>query len=148
MSERDLKSVPYHREPEKATTLEGGRRVDGRGLEDLRSCCESSGSPARYKVSIFRVVGVSSGGPLPLAARIPAVLKTRVVSQASGSCYGEFGNTKVMVGVYGPRQPTGRAAGSGEEGILNADVKYASFASRTRCASFSSPEDRVRPAGI
>jgi exosome complex component MTR3 len=33
-----------------------------------------------------------------------AVLKTGVISQAAGSAYAEFGGTKLMVGVYGPRQ--------------------------------------------
>ena len=33
-----------------------------------------------------------------------AVLKTGVISQAAGSAYAEFGGTKLMVGIYGPRQ--------------------------------------------
>ncbi|EFN57324.1 hypothetical protein CHLNCDRAFT_21722, partial [Chlorella variabilis] len=60
-----------------------------------------------------------------------AVLKTGVISQASGSAYAEFGHTKVMVGVYGPRQSE-RRVGYSEQGRVNCDVKLASFASRQR----------------
>ena len=61
----------------------------------------------------------------------PADLKTGVVSQAAGSCYAEFGATKVMVAVYGPRQGD-RRAGYSEQGRINCDVKLATFATRQR----------------
>ncbi|GMH36046.1 hypothetical protein BSKO_03914 [Bryopsis sp. KO-2023] len=48
-------------------------------------------------------------------------LKTGVLSQASGSAYAEFGNTKVMVAVYGPRQ-AGKRLGFSEEGVLTCEV--------------------------
>jgi hypothetical protein len=61
----------------------------------------------------------------------PAVLRTGVISQASGSAYAEFRNTKVMVGVYGPRQSE-RKVGFSEQGRINCDVKLATFATRQR----------------
>lgn len=68
-------------------------------------------------------------------------LKTSVISQASGSAYAEFGRTKVMVGVYGPRQ-SDRRQGYSERGRLACDVKLATFATRQRGIFGQSPEER------
>lgn len=68
-------------------------------------------------------------------------LKTGVVSQAAGSCYAEFGATKVMVAVYGPRQGD-RRAGYSEQGRINCDVKLATFATRQRGKLGQSAEER------
>lgn len=70
-----------------------------------------------------------------------AVLKTGVISQAAGSAYAEFGRTKVMVGVYGPRQSDRRAPYS-ENGRVDVDLKLATFATRQRGAFHQSPEER------
>ena len=67
----------------------------------------------------------------PPAVPPPAVLKTGVISQAAGSAYAEFGRTKIMVGVYGPRQSDRRAPYS-ESGRVDVDLKLASFATRHR----------------
>lgn len=58
-------------------------------------------------------------------------LKRSVISQATGSAYVEFNDTKVMVGVYGPRKSDGKSPGA-EEGQLRCDVKLATFATRQR----------------
>ncbi|ACO63114.1 predicted protein [Micromonas commoda] len=59
----------------------------------------------------------------------PIFVKTGVISQAAGSAYVELDKTKVMCGVYGPRQ-----GGPGidkvefDRGRLDVDVKLATFA--------------------
>ncbi|EFJ49848.1 hypothetical protein VOLCADRAFT_89262 [Volvox carteri f. nagariensis] len=55
-------------------------------------------------------------------------IKTRVLSQAKGSAYVEFGTTKVMVGVFGPRQSEVKL-GFTDTGRLNCEVRLTSFAS-------------------
>lgn len=54
-------------------------------------------------------------------------LDTKVVTRAAGSAYAEFGNTKVMVAVYGPRQGE-RKFGFTDKGRLNVEVAFTSFA--------------------
>ncbi|RVW97283.1 Exosome complex component RRP41-like [Vitis vinifera] len=56
-----------------------------------------------------------------------AVLKTGAVNAASGSAYAEFGNTKVIVSVFGPRESKKAMAYSGT-GRLNCNVSYTTFA--------------------
>ncbi|KAI7841766.1 hypothetical protein COHA_004632 [Chlorella ohadii] len=68
-------------------------------------------------------------------------LNTGVISQASGSAYAEFNNTKVMVGVYGPRQSE-RKVGYSEQGRISVDVKLATFATRQRGVFGQTPEER------
>lgn len=58
-------------------------------------------------------------------------LKTGVVSQAKGSAYLEQGGTKVMVGVYGPREVQLRRDFS-MRGQLTAELKFAPFACAAR----------------
>lgn len=62
-----------------------------------------------------------------------------VVSKAQGSCYAEVGPSKVMVGVYGPRQMA-RSQGYSDQGHLSCDVKFANFATRQRTESGQSPQ--------
>jgi len=57
-------------------------------------------------------------------------LKTDVISQAKGSSYVEQGGTKVMVGVYGPREVWGRT--DFQKGTLQAEFKFAPFACASR----------------
>lgn len=73
--------------------------------------------------------------PSPLLpSSLLAVIKTGVISQAAGSAYVEFDKTKVMCGVYGPRQGGKAAAGgagggaNNEQGSMEVDVKLATFA--------------------
>ena len=54
-------------------------------------------------------------------------LKTNVIAQAKGSAYLEQGGTKVMVGVYGPREVSHRKDFS-MKGQLTAELKFAPFA--------------------
>jgi len=52
-----------------------------------------------------------------------------VISQAAGSAYVEFDATKVMCGVYGPRQGSKTAsAATTDRGRLDVDVRLAAFA--------------------
>ncbi|KAG2431358.1 hypothetical protein HYH02_013347 [Chlamydomonas schloesseri] len=53
--------------------------------------------------------------------------KTRVLSQAKGSAYVEFGTCKVMVGVFGPRQSEVKL-GFTDTGRLNCEVRFTTFA--------------------
>ena len=57
-----------------------------------------------------------------------AVVKTGVISQAAGSAYVELAKTKVMCGVYGPRQPQRVDGMEFGRGRLDVDVKLATFA--------------------
>mmetsp|Transcript_27910 Transcript_27910/g.61247 ORF Transcript_27910/g.61247 Transcript_27910/m.61247 type:complete len:235 (+) Transcript_27910:128-832(+) len=56
-------------------------------------------------------------------------INTKVVSQAKGSAYAEFNNTKIMAGVYGPRQGEGRQ-GFRDTGRLQCDVRLTTFAAQ------------------
>ena len=58
-------------------------------------------------------------------------LSTGVITQAKGSAYIEQGRTKVMVGVYGPREVQKRSDFS-MAGVLTAELKFAPFACITR----------------
>ncbi|CAN6987850.1 hypothetical protein IGI04_001706 [Brassica rapa subsp. trilocularis] len=60
----------------------------------------------------------------------PALLQTGAVSSASGSAYAEFGNTKVIVSVFGPRESK-KAITYSDVGRLNCNVSYTTFASPT-----------------
>ena len=55
-------------------------------------------------------------------------MKTGVISQAAGSAYVELAKTKVMCGVYGPRQPQRVEGMEFGRGRLDVDVKLATFA--------------------
>lgn len=55
----------------------------------------------------------------------PSFIKTGVVSQSSGSSYVEFGRTKVIATVQGPRQKTKMAVS--EEGRLTCDMRHCTF---------------------
>ena len=62
--------------------------------------------------------------PLP----VPSVIKTGVISQAAGSAYVEFDKTKVMCGVYGPRQGGKMGGATNDRGRVEVDVKLATLA--------------------
>ncbi|KAA8544074.1 hypothetical protein F0562_021749 [Nyssa sinensis] len=57
----------------------------------------------------------------------PAFLRTGAVNAASGSAYAEFGNTKVIVSVFGPRESK-KAMMYSDIGRLNCNVSYTTFA--------------------
>jgi hypothetical protein len=53
------------------------------------------------------------------------VLKTGLVTQASGSAYIEVGKTKIACAVYGPRQL--KKAAFSRNGTLNCEFKFSTF---------------------
>uniref|UniRef100_A0A7N0VD78 Uncharacterized protein n=1 Tax=Kalanchoe fedtschenkoi TaxID=63787 RepID=A0A7N0VD78_KALFE len=61
----------------------------------------------------------------------PAFMRTGAVNSASGSAYAEFGNTKVIVSVFGPRESK-KAMMYSDLGRLNCNVSYTTFASPSR----------------
>ncbi|KAH7838503.1 hypothetical protein Vadar_027363 [Vaccinium darrowii] len=61
----------------------------------------------------------------------PAFLRTGAVNSASGSAYAEFGNTKVIVSVFGPRESK-KAMMYSDSGRLNCNVSYTTFATPVR----------------
>ncbi|CAN1182201.1 Exosome complex component RRP41-like [Linum perenne] len=61
----------------------------------------------------------------------PAFFRTAAVNAASGSAYAEFGNTKVIVSVFGPRESK-KAMMYSDVGRLNCNVSYTNFATPVR----------------
>jgi exosome complex component MTR3 len=61
----------------------------------------------------------------------PAFLRTGSVNSASGSAYAEFGNTKVIVSVFGPRESK-KAMLYSDIGRLNCNISYTTFATPIR----------------
>ena len=67
-------------------------------------------------------------------------LSTGVISKAKGSAYIEQGGTKIIVGVFGPKEVQRRSDFS-VTGTLSAEFKFAPFASeRRRAAGVTDPE--------
>lgn len=66
--------------------------------------------------------------------------KMGVISQAKGSAYIELGDTKVMVGVYGPREIPKRSDFS-MKGAITCEFKFAPFSCRTRRNHQQDPEE-------
>ncbi|KAF5751555.1 3'-5'-exoribonuclease family protein isoform 1 [Tripterygium wilfordii] len=61
----------------------------------------------------------------------PAFFRTGAVNAASGSAYAEFGNTKVIVSVFGPRESK-KAMMYSDVGRLNCNVGFTTFATPIR----------------
>jgi len=61
----------------------------------------------------------------------PAFMQTGPTTAASGSAYGEFGKTKVIVSVFGPRESK-KAMLYSDVGRLNCNVSYTTFATPVR----------------
>ncbi|PRQ33521.1 exosome complex component RRP41-like [Rosa rugosa] len=61
----------------------------------------------------------------------PAFFKIGAVNAAAGSAYAEFGNTKVIVSVFGPRESK-KAMLYSDIGRLNCNVSYTTFATPVR----------------
>ncbi|XP_051152966.1 exosome complex component RRP41-like isoform X2 [Andrographis paniculata] len=64
----------------------------------------------------------------------PAFVRTGAVTSASGSAYAEFGNTKVIVSVFGPRESK-KAVMYSDKGRLNCNVSYTNFGTPSRAQS-------------
>ncbi|MQL99445.1 hypothetical protein Taro_032168 [Colocasia esculenta] len=60
-----------------------------------------------------------------------AVLRTGAATAASGSAYAEFGSTKVIVSVFGPRESK-KAMKYSDIGRLNCNVSFTTFSTPTR----------------
>ena len=69
-------------------------------------------------------------------------LSTGVISQAQGSAYIEQGRTKVMVGVWGPREVQRRSDFS-MSGSLTAEFKFAPFSRRDQTVSSGGSEEEL-----
>jgi len=67
-------------------------------------------------------------------------LKTGVITQAKGSSYVEIGDTKVMVGVYGPREIQKRSDFT-MKGLISCEFKFAPFACTSRRAHQADAEE-------
>uniref|UniRef100_A0A2P2JNV1 Exosome complex component RRP41-like n=2 Tax=Rhizophora mucronata TaxID=61149 RepID=A0A2P2JNV1_RHIMU len=61
----------------------------------------------------------------------PAFFRTGAVNAAAGSAYAEFGNTKVIVSVFGPRESK-KAMMYSDVGRLNCSVSYTTFGTSIR----------------
>jgi len=72
----------------------------------------------------------------------PPFLQVGTNSQASGSAYVEFNNTKVMAAVYGPRQTTRGGLGFSTDGFLQVDLKTGTFSRRQRGKFGQSQEEK------
>ncbi|XP_020694973.1 exosome complex component RRP41-like isoform X1 [Dendrobium catenatum] len=69
----------------------------------------------------------------------PAFLRTGAASSASGSAYAEFGSTKVIVSVFGPRESK-KAMLYSDVGRLNCHVTYTTFSTPIRGQGFEHKE--------
>ena len=112
----------------------------GRGAEQMRSICAFDRPRPRPRAPTsgrgIRIIIPSHrrprAYPSPFPPRpplpVPSVIKTGVISQAAGSAYVEFDKTKVMCGVYGPRQGGKMGGATNDRGRVEVDVKLATFA--------------------
>lgn len=60
----------------------------------------------------------------------PVELRVGAVPNAAGSAFYQQGKTKLIAGVYGPRQLVGLHSHGLAEGVLNVEIQFANFASR------------------
>ncbi|TGC10539.1 exosome complex exonuclease Rrp41 [Methanolobus halotolerans] len=65
----------------------------------------------------------------------PMTIKIGVLSRADGSCYMEWGNNKILVAVYGPRELHPRRLQKSDSALIRYRYNMAAF----------SVEDRIRP---
>lgn len=70
-----------------------------------------------------------------------AFMQTGAVNAAAGSAYAEFGQTKVMVSVFGPRESK-KAQAFSDIGRLNCHVSFATFAGSIRGKAGQGPEEK------
>jgi exosome complex component MTR3 len=95
--------------------------------ERTRFFCERETFPPKTSPTQMNILDVQSNkrrdGRLFTQLR-PIFMKTRVISHASGSAYMEVYHTKVICGVYGPRQLTTEYS---DKAIVQCEFKYASF---------------------
>ncbi|GJP31623.1 hypothetical protein CLOM_g14480 [Closterium sp. NIES-68] len=94
--------------------------------------------------SVARVVGGDGrrADGRSLEESRPAFLRTKTVTQAAGSAYAEFGGTKVIVAVFGPRESRKAEQSVGGKGRLKCDVRIAPFATPNRNSNAQGLEER------
>eukprot|EP00164_Ancoracysta_twista_P002791 GFYU01003712.1.p1 GENE.GFYU01003712.1~~GFYU01003712.1.p1 ORF type:complete len:262 (-),score=68.20 GFYU01003712.1:253-987(-) len=76
----------------------------------------------------------------------PIHMRVGVISQATGSAYVEIDRTKVIVGIYGPRQK--KHMEYSEVGTIECDLKFASFAGETRRQQTQTAADKEMSAAL
>ena len=134
------RSVPFFADKRPEDVITDGSRLDGRGHEEFRSACThlctATSLSWREYYDFMILMNVSDDNLL-----VRAVFDCGTVTQASGSAYVEFGSTKLVVAVYGPRQPD-RGNTYSEEGFLECDVRLATFATRQRGRPGQSAQER------
>ncbi|KAH7301471.1 hypothetical protein KP509_23G028600 [Ceratopteris richardii] len=109
-------------------------RVSSYSLESQRV------SLARGSSALISPEGVREDGRSPHECR-PAFLQTGAVNAAAGSAYAEFGQTKVIVSVFGPRESK-KAQAYSDIGRLNCNVSFATFAGSVRGKAGQSTEEK------
>ncbi|KAI1306542.1 hypothetical protein EDD11_004730 [Mortierella claussenii] len=72
----------------------------------------------------------------------PIYLKTGLISQANGSAYIELEKTKLACGVYGPRPVKKVGQVFSGRGILNCEIKFATFSCAKRRSNMRDPQER------
>ncbi|KAF9437054.1 hypothetical protein BGZ76_002124 [Entomortierella beljakovae] len=72
----------------------------------------------------------------------PIYLKTGLISQANGSAYIELEKTKLACGVYGPRPAKRVGQVFSGKGILNCEIKFATFSCAKRRSNVRDPQER------
>ncbi|KAF8980545.1 hypothetical protein BGZ46_004028 [Entomortierella lignicola] len=72
----------------------------------------------------------------------PIYLKTGLISQANGSAYIELEKTKLACGVYGPRPAKKVGQVFSGKGVLNCEIKFATFSCAKRRSNIRDPQER------
>ncbi|KAG0344584.1 hypothetical protein BG004_004345 [Podila humilis] len=72
----------------------------------------------------------------------PIHLKTGLINQANGSAYIELEKTKIACGVYGPRPVKKVGQGFSGLGILNCEIKFATFSCAKRRTNVRDPQEK------
>ncbi|GJJ76228.1 exosome complex component MTR3 [Entomortierella parvispora] len=72
----------------------------------------------------------------------PIYLKTGLINQANGSAYIELEKTKLACGVYGPRPIKRTGQGFSGKGVLNCEIKFATFSCAKRRSNMRDPQEK------
>lgn len=100
---------------------------------------ESSVVPPHEEIKVD--LGAGRPDKRKAADQRPIYINVGVVSQARGSAYIEFGNTKIIAACYGPRD-TLRMREYSSKGRVSVDLKYAAFAGERRRGYMQDGEER------
>ncbi|KAG0202799.1 hypothetical protein BGX28_004780 [Mortierella sp. GBA30] len=72
----------------------------------------------------------------------PIYLKTGLIGQANGSAYIELEKTKLACGVYGPKPVKRVGQAFSGRGILNCEIKFATFSCAKRRGQMRDPQEK------